>query len=113
METLTNFLEFAPRKAEPTLAESLAILGKFPLLLRRIEQLEGEITLLKKQMGNSIGIPKGRKWVSLKEAAQILNLSEKSVRRYIERGFLRKSGASRHIKIPLEDIEKLEGKIVL
>ncbi len=44
--------------------------------------------------------------LNLKEAAECLNVSEKSVRRWIGRGLMRKCGVTRKILIPIEDVEK-------
>lgn len=54
-----------------------------------------------------------KKWLRLREAADVLNTSTKTVRRYIERGFLRRSAASRHILIPSEDVAGLRNRVVL
>lgn len=43
---------------------------------------------------------------SVKEAALILGVSEKSVRRLIDRGLLRPSRALRHLLIPRKEIER-------
>ncbi len=42
----------------------------------------------------------------VKETAQILGISEKSVRRLIDRGLLRSSKALRHLLIPRHEIER-------
>ena len=44
--------------------------------------------------------------LSLKEAAGCLNASEKTVRRWIGRGLMRRCGVTRKILIPIEDVEK-------
>ena len=56
---------------------------------------------------------KEKKWLKLKEAADVLNTSQKTVRRYIEKGFLHRSAVSRHILIPAEDVENLIDKVLL
>lgn len=43
---------------------------------------------------------------SVKEAGEILGISEKSVRRLILRGLLRPSRALRHLLIPKKEIER-------
>lgn len=43
---------------------------------------------------------------SVKEAALILGVSEKSVRRLIDRGLIRPSRALRHLLIPRKEIER-------
>ncbi len=43
--------------------------------------------------------------VSIKTAAQMLEVSEKSVRRLIERGFLKPNRALRVLRIPVSQIE--------
>jgi excisionase family DNA binding protein len=42
---------------------------------------------------------------NIREAAVALRMSEKSVRRLISRGFLRKSKAFGHIRIPAKDVQ--------
>ena len=54
-----------------------------------------------------------RNWLRLSEAAELLNVSPKTVRRYLDRKLLRKSAASRHILIPAEDVEKLREKVIV
>jgi excisionase family DNA binding protein len=43
---------------------------------------------------------------SVKEAAALLGISEKSVRRLIARGILRSSRALRHLLIPKKELER-------
>jgi excisionase family DNA binding protein len=43
---------------------------------------------------------------TVKETAQMLGISEKSVRRLIDRGLLRTSKALRHLLIPRSEIER-------
>jgi excisionase family DNA binding protein len=43
---------------------------------------------------------------SVKEAAQILGVSEKTIRRLVARGLLRSSKALRHLLIPKKEIER-------
>ena len=50
-----------------------------------------------------------RKFVSIKEAAFLLHLSTKSIRRLIERNVLTSSKAVGVKRIPKEDIEKYKG----
>ncbi len=47
-----------------------------------------------------------RRLLSLKETAHTLNVSEKSVRRLIDRGLLKASKALRHIRVPVEAIDQ-------
>lgn len=56
---------------------------------------------------------KASKWLKLREAAEVLNTSPKTVRRYIDRGLLKRNSASRHILIPAEDVEGLRKKVVV
>jgi excisionase family DNA binding protein len=50
--------------------------------------------------------PRLRLAFSVKEAAQILGVSEKSVRRLVDRRLLRPSRALRHLLIPRKEIER-------
>jgi excisionase family DNA binding protein len=50
--------------------------------------------------------PQTKPFYSLKEAAAELNLSQATVRRLIARGLLRSSKATRHIRIPRQQIDE-------
>jgi excisionase family DNA binding protein len=47
-----------------------------------------------------------RRLLSLKETAHVLNVSQKTVRRLIDRKLLKASKALRHIRVPVEAIDQ-------
>jgi excisionase family DNA binding protein len=97
---------------EPNPVESLATLlhglSTLPDLAKKIDSLEADVASLRKSLAES-KTPK--KWLTQKEAAAILGTSIKTVRRYVERGFLRRNEASRYILIPQEDVEDFVNKV--
>jgi excisionase family DNA binding protein len=81
----------------------------FDLLLSEFRSVvQSEIAILRdeiKRVGQSGKIvPNTKRFYSLKEAAQELNLSQATVRRLIDRGLLRSSKATCLIRIPGEQI---------
>ena len=82
-----------------------------PALVEEVASLRGEVAELRKLADAPKA--KEKKWLKLKEVADILNISTKTVRRFIERGFLHRIVASRHILIPAKDVEKLIDKLTL
>jgi excisionase family DNA binding protein len=92
-------------------SEAIAVLLQpSPVLLDALEAIRKEIAALRGLL--EVRQPKAKKWLTLKEAAEVLNVSEKTARRYITRGLLRRNAATRNIRIPAEDVEKIEGKVV-
>jgi hypothetical protein len=78
-----------------------------------VRELEG----LRNKGGSPQPLPKGfisvddlsaRKFVSIKQAAYLLNISEKSVRRAIDRGLLKASKGFRMKRIPVEEITRYQ-----
>lgn len=47
-----------------------------------------------------------KRWYSIAEAAEYLGVSAITVRRLLERGLLKRSGAIRHVRIPVESLEE-------
>ena len=83
-----------------------------------IEGLTAQVTALRSEVAELRGSGATSKanspeWLRLDEAAERLNMSPKSVRRYIDRGLLRKNAVSRYILIPAEDVAELRRKVVL
>lgn len=91
-----------------SLEESIAAI---PIILETVRALDRKVDALMKLV--EARKPKPQKWLSLKEAADILNVSPRTARRYIERGFLRRSAGSRHIRVPAVDVENFAGKVVV
>jgi excisionase family DNA binding protein len=81
------------------LAQAIAAL---PGLVQRVSTLEAEIATLRKAAKPSV-----RKCLSLKESAEILGVSQKTVSRFIERKLLRRSPLTALVRIPREDVEAL------
>lgn len=52
------------------------------------------------------GVPNEKEVFSIRETAHILNASEKTIRRYIQRGILKSSRAMRHHRIPRSEIDR-------
>lgn len=93
METLTAH-------SDPLiLAQAIAAL---PALVRRVNTLEAEIATLRKAAR-----PSRKKCLSLKESAEILGVSQKTVSRFIQRKLLRRSPLTALVRIPREDVEAL------
>ena len=84
-----------------------------PTLLHRIEELSRQVAELNLQSAHRNENVKASDWMRLSEAADMLNLSSRTVRRYIARNLLSRSAASRHILIPAEDVKKLRDKVIL
>jgi len=93
---------------DQTLLSLIKGLSALPAVVERVDTLEAELASLRKTLAESKA-PK--KWLTLKQAAELLSLSQKTVRSYIDRGFLRKNEASRHILIPAEDVESFAKKV--
>jgi orotate phosphoribosyltransferase-like protein len=53
-----------------------------------------------------------RKFLTLKQTAEELNLCVKSVRRLIDRGLLKTSKGTRAVRIPIEEIEAYKRRTV-
>jgi hypothetical protein len=87
--------------------KGFAALECIPALVARVEALEAENARLRAKERPV------RKWYNLKDAAAILELSQDTVRRYIERGLLKKSSLSYRIRIPAEEVENFRGKACL
>jgi excisionase family DNA binding protein len=81
------------------LAQAIAAL---PGLVQRVSTLEAEIATLRKAARPSV-----RKCLSLKESAEMLGVSQKTVSRFIERKLLRRSPLTALVRIPREDVEAL------
>ncbi|MGB8353817.1 MAG: helix-turn-helix domain-containing protein [Chthoniobacteraceae bacterium] len=56
---------------------------------------------------------KAKRYYSVKDTALELNVSEKSVRRAIERGFLKVSRGLRHIRVPAEELDAYQARTVI
>lgn len=94
------------------LSALLAGLAKLPEYEKRIDFLERELGEVKRA-GVSTAKKNQKKWLSLRETAEALNVSQKTARRYVERRLLRRNAASRHILIPAEDVERFAAKTAL
>ena len=93
-------MEMLASTHEPLLlAQAIAAL---PALVKRVSTLEAEIAALR-----MAAKPSGKKCLSLKESAEILGVSEKTVSRFIERKLLRRSSLTSLVRIPREDVEAL------
>jgi len=115
-------------RREPTMREALEGFAALPAVLTSLEQIQKqmldmqrEITALRKVSGSEEGDnapitwpeAKGKRFVSLKQAAYLLDVSEKTVRRLLERELLKSSSGTRHKKISVESLEEYSGKTIL
>jgi hypothetical protein len=91
-------------------AQISAALVALPTLIERIETLETRVNVLE---GRQKAPERPKQWYTLREAADALGTSPKSITRYIERGLLKKSLASRRILIPAEEIANFGGRVTL
>jgi excisionase family DNA binding protein len=89
----------------------------FDLLLSEFRDVvESEIAVVREEIKRIVQskeiLPRMNRFYSLKETAVELNLSEATVRRLITRGLLRPSKATRHIRIPREQIDEFSRNTV-
>jgi excisionase family DNA binding protein len=83
----------------------------FDLMLSEFRSVvQSEIAVVREEIRRVVQsreiLPKANRFYSLKKAAVELNLSEATVRRLIDRGLLRPSKATRHIRIPRDQIDE-------
>ncbi|PYI98579.1 MAG: hypothetical protein DME98_03900 [Verrucomicrobia bacterium] len=83
----------------------------FDFVLREFRSVvQSEIAVVREEIKRIVQskeiLPKVNRFYSLRETAVELNLSEATVRRLIARGLLRSSKATRHIRIPREQIDE-------
>ena len=76
------------------------------LLIMKTEPTTTDIAGTSPLAAGSPVAPAPRLAFSLRETADMLGVSEKSVRRLISRGLLRSSRALRHLLIPRKEIER-------
>jgi TolA-binding protein len=112
---------------EPTLKEALegfaalpAVLDTLRALQGQIRAMQGEIERLRRVSGNSEKEPvitwqeaKGKRFVTLKQAAYLLGVSDWTVRRHLKRGLLYSSSATRHKLISVESLEEFSAKTIV
>ena len=89
---------------EPTLSSLLECVALLPELIQRLDRIEKRFESEKTRPA--------RKFLTLKQAAEELNLCVKSVRRLIERGLLQASKGTRAVRIPFEEIENYKRRTV-
>ena len=80
------------------LQQTIRLAEMVPDLLRRIEALES-LLLEKTQTG------KAKEYYTIPEAAAILSISTRSVRRLVDRGILKRSFSIRHIRIMADSLK--------
>ena len=82
-----------------------------PSMIDSTRALQREIAALREDLkSNRSQSPK--RFYNLKQAAEALNTSETSIRRYLERGLLRRSLAQGKIQIPASDIENFGARTI-
>lgn len=82
-----------------------------PALVDAVERLRSEMHLFRQELGKQKA-PPTRKFLSLKQAAEELNVSQKSARNLLDRGLLKSSKGLRVIRIPTEEIENYKRRTI-
>ena len=80
------------------LLDTIRLAEMVPDLLRRIESLE--TTLHEKSKAEDV-----KQYYTIPEAAAILSISTRSVRRLVDRGILKRSFSVRHIRIMADSLK--------
>jgi len=96
---------------ENPLGELGRCIALVPQLLARMETIEKSLSRIEEQV--SIKSERPKRYFNIKEAARELNMSVTSVRRLIQRNLLSKSGGTRKIQIPAEEIENYRARTVV
>lgn len=91
-----------------SLKAGFALLAEVPGLKAEIAELRAELAALRAKPRTVV-----KKWYSLQEAADALQMSERKVRDLVKSGQLTKSLVTRHIKIPAEEIENFASRVTL
>jgi hypothetical protein len=94
-----------------TIEELVESLKAIPALVAEVEELRNEIHSFR-QESKPFKVPSARKFLSLQQAAEELNVCTKSVRRILDRGLLKYSKGLRVIRIPIEEIENYKRRTV-
>ncbi|MGA3172195.1 MAG: helix-turn-helix domain-containing protein [Chthoniobacteraceae bacterium] len=89
-----------------TIEELVESLKAVPSLVAEVEKLRNEVYALRRESKPA------RKFLSLQQAAEELNLCVKSVRRLMDRGLLKSSKGLRCVRIPIEEIENYKRRTV-
>ena len=89
-----------------TIEELVESLKAVPSLVAEVEKLKNEVHALRRESKPA------RKFLSLQQAAEELNLCVKSVRRLMDRGLLKSSKGLRCVRIPIEEIENYKRRTV-
>jgi Helix-turn-helix domain len=76
-----------------------------PQLLAKMDRIEKLLESFEKPRPD-------RKFLTLKQTAEELNLCVKSVRRLIDRGLLKTSKGTRAVRVPVEEIEAYKRRTV-
>jgi hypothetical protein len=112
---------------ETTLKEALAGFAALPAVLETLQALQGQISAMQSEIerlrrvsGSDETAPlitwqeaKGKKFITLKQAAYLLGVSDWTVRRHLKRGFLKSSSATRHKLISVESLEEFGAKTIV
>jgi hypothetical protein len=94
-----------------TLEEVSEALRAIPALVDAVEKLRSEMHSFRQEFGKQKPQPV-RKFLSLKQAAEELNVSEKSTRSLLHRGLLKSSKGLRVIRIPTDEIENYKRRTI-
>ncbi len=91
--------------------ELIESLKAIPALVAEVEKLRNEVRLLCLE-SDVFTRPANRKFLTLKDAAEQLNICTKSTRRLVDRGLLKSSKGMRCVRIPVEEIENYKRRTV-
>lgn len=111
----------------PSIKDALEGFAALPSVLdslegvrRQMQSMQAEITALRKVSGGDAERPlitwqqaRGKQFVKLKEAAYLLGVSEKTIRRLLERDLLKCSSGIRHKQISVQSLEEYGGNTIL
>jgi hypothetical protein len=95
-----------------TVEELVESLKAIPALVVEVERLRNEMHTLRQELKSSKDTSR-RKFLSVKEVAEELNVSITSVRRLVDRNLLKRSYGLWKIRIPVEEIENYKLRTVL
>jgi hypothetical protein len=87
-------------------------LGEVGKCIALVPQLLAKMDRIEKLLESFEKPRPARKFLTLKQTAEELNLCVKSIRRLIDRGLLKTSKGTRAVRIPIEEIEAYKRRTV-
>jgi excisionase family DNA binding protein len=86
---------------------------KIEIEIKQLDELIKRIEVLESQIKNLPVPAKSQEWYKLKEAAEYLNVSPRTVMRLIERGMIKRALDTWTIRIPHESLIKYKKTVVM